>query len=134
MNESGPILLFDGVCNLCNKLVIFIIRRDYRAKIRFSPLQSPAGSSMLHTGGLSAENINSIVFIEGTSYFMKSAAVLHIFKVLGGGWNILFGLIIIPEFIRDFFYDLISKNRYRIFGRTEKCMIPSAEIIERFLP
>jgi predicted DCC family thiol-disulfide oxidoreductase YuxK len=114
-------------------LVIFIIRQDKTAKIRFSPLQSPEGLSLLHIRGLSAESINSIVFIEGTSYFMKSSAVLHLFKILGGGWSIIYGLIIIPKFIRDFFYDLIAKYRYRLFGISEKCMMPGAEINARFL-
>lgn len=133
MTEQGPILLFDGICNLCNKLVIFIIRRDKKAKIRFSPLQSPEAASLLKPGSFSVVNMKSIVFIEGTSHTLKSSAILHIFKVLGGGWSILYGLIIIPEFIRDYFYDLIAKNRYRIFGRSENCMIPSDEISDRFL-
>jgi predicted DCC family thiol-disulfide oxidoreductase YuxK len=133
MTEQAPILLFDGVCNLCNTLVIFIIRRDKKAKILFSPIQSPAGLSLLQSKGYSSERINSIVFIEKTGFFLKSSAVLHIFKVIGGGWSILYGLIIIPKFILDFFYDLIAKNRYRIFGKSEKCMVPSAEIKERFL-
>lgn len=133
MNEQGPILLFDGVCNLCNKLVIFIIHRDSKAKIKFSPLQSPEGLSLLQRRNYSADGINSIVFIEGNRYYLKSSAVLHILKALGGGWSIMYGLIIIPYFIRDFFYDLIAKNRYRIFGISEKCMIPTAEIEDRFL-
>jgi len=133
MTKQGPILLFDGVCNLCNKLVIFIIRMDHKAKIRFSPLQSPEASSLLLPRGISAASINSIVFIEGNSYFLKSSAVLHLFKVIGGGWSLVYGFIIIPEFIRDFFYDIVAKYRYRIFGISEKCMIPSDEIKQRFL-
>jgi predicted DCC family thiol-disulfide oxidoreductase YuxK len=133
MTEHGPILLFDGVCNLCNKLVIFIIHRDSKTKIRFSPLQSTEGQSLLRARGLHEENINSIVFIDGPVYFLKSSAVLHLFKSLGGGWRIIYGLIIIPDFIRDFIYDRIAKYRHRIFGISEKCMVPSADIKERFL-
>jgi predicted DCC family thiol-disulfide oxidoreductase YuxK len=133
MTEQDPILLFDGVCNLCNKLVIFIIRRDNKASIKFSALQSPEGMLLLQKRGLSAEGINSIVFIESSRYFLKSSAVLHLFKALGGGWRILYGFIIIPDFIRDFFYDLIAKYRYSLFGMSEKCMVPSDEIKERFL-
>lgn len=133
MTEQGPILLFDGVCNLCNRLVIFIIHRDKKAIIKFSALQSPGGLLLLKERGLSAESINSIVFIERNKYFLKSSAVLHLYKALGGGWSIMYGLMIIPRFIRDFFYDLIASNRYRIFGISEKCMIPAAEIEDRFL-
>ena len=134
MNDSGPILLFDGVCNLCNRLVIFIIRRDKDARIKFAALQSETGKNFLMQCNLSGESIDSIVYIEGTSCFLKSSAVLHLLKSIGGAWSLLHGFIVIPKFIRDFFYDLVAKNRYRIFGRSEKCMIPSAEIIERFLP
>lgn len=133
MTEQNSILLFDGVCNLCNKLVIFIIRRDNKALIKFSALQSREGLSLLQERGLSAEGINSIVFIERNKYFLKSSAVLHLLKALGGGWRIMYGLIIIPRFIRDFFYDLIAKYRYRIFGISEKCMMPGTEIEDRFL-
>jgi predicted DCC family thiol-disulfide oxidoreductase YuxK len=133
MTEQSHILLFDGVCNLCNKLVIFIIRRDKKAIIKFTELQSHHGRSLLEERGLTAEGINSIVFIERDKYFLKSSAVLHLSKALGGGWSIIFGLIIIPKFIRDFFYDLIAKYRYRIFGISEKCLIPGAEIKDRFL-
>jgi predicted DCC family thiol-disulfide oxidoreductase YuxK len=133
MEIQNPILLFDGICNLCNKLVFFIIHQDKKAKIRFSPLQSPEASSLLLRRGLSAASINSMVFIDGDKYFLKSSAVLHLLKIIGGGWSLVYGFIILPEFIRDFFYDVISKSRYRIFGRSDKCMTPSAEIKERFL-
>jgi predicted DCC family thiol-disulfide oxidoreductase YuxK len=133
MDIQNPILLFDGICNLCNKLVIFIIHLDKKAKIKFSPLQSPEATSLLLPRGISAASINSIVFIDGNGYYLKSSAILHLFKVLGGGWSIIYGLIIFPRFIRDYFYDLISKSRYRIFGRSETCMIPPSEIKERFL-
>jgi len=133
MTEQGPILLFDGVCNLCNKLVIFIIHRDKKAKIRFAALQSPIAVSILDSIGFADAEIKSIVFIEGSIFTLKSSAVLNIFKVLGGGWSVLYGLVIIPECIRDFFYDLVAKHRYSIFGMSGKCMIPSDEIRDRFL-
>jgi len=133
MNESGPILLFDGVCNLCNRLVIFIIRRDKEAKIKFAALQSETGKYFLKKCNLSGESIDSIVYIEGTGCFLKSSAVLHLLKSIGGAWSLLQGFIVIPKFIRDFFYDLIAKNRYRIFGKTDTCLVPSQDIAERFL-
>jgi predicted DCC family thiol-disulfide oxidoreductase YuxK len=110
MTEHGPILLFDGVCKLCNRLVIFIIKRDRNAKIRFAPLQSPSGIAILKKTGLSVYEINSIVFIEGESFFLMSSAVLHIFKTLGGGWRLFYGFIIIPKFIRDYFYNIIARH------------------------
>jgi len=133
MNSHGPILLFDGICKLCNRLVIFVIRRDKDAKIKFTPLQSASGMSLLKKTGLSVHDINSIVFIEGENLFLKSSAVLHIFKALGGGWRLFYGFIIIPKFIRDFLYNIVARHRYRIFGKRETCMIPSPDIEKRFL-
>jgi len=133
MNSHGPILLFDGICKLCNRLVIFVIRRDKDAKIKFTPLQSASGMSLLKKTGLSVHDINSIVFIEGENLFLKSSAVLHIFKALGCGWRLFYGFIIIPKFIRDFLYNIVARHRYRIFGKRETCMIPSPDIEKRFL-
>lgn len=132
MIPPGPVLLFDGVCKLCNRLVIFIIRRDKDAKIKFAPLQSPSGVSLLKKTGLSYHDIDSMVFIEGENFFLKSSAILHLFKVLGGGWRLFYGFIIIPEFIRDFFYNIVARHRYRIFGKRETCMIPAPDAEDRF--
>lgn len=133
MNTSGPVLLFDGVCNLCNKLVIFIIRKDRLAKIRFAALQSETGKEILKAHNLPDKDIDSVVYISGHTIFLKSSAVLHLLKDVGNGWNLFFGLIIIPRFIRDFFYDLIARTRYRIFGKKSVCMMPSPEIADRFI-
>lgn len=133
MNEPCPILLFDGVCNLCNGLVVFIIRRDKNARIKFTPLQSPAGETILIGHSLAFREMNSIVLLDGSKLYKKSSAVLHLLKTLGGGWCLFYGFIIIPGFIRDFFYDLIAKNRYRIFGKTDVCMVPSPDFSDRFI-
>ena len=133
MNSDQPILLFDGVCNLCNSLVNFIIKRDRNARIRFSPLQSPSGKSILLISGLKASELDSVVFVKGDKYFLRSAAILQLFKELGGAWKFFYGFIIIPPFIRDFIYNIIARTRYRIFGRTDSCMVPSEEIKERFI-
>lgn len=132
MQELCPILLFDGVCNLCNRLVIFIIKRDKRAEIKFAPLQSPAGEAWLKKCNLAINDTDSIVYIEGNNCFTRSLAVLHLFKTIGGRWSLIYGIIIIPKFIRDYFYDLIAKRRYRIFGKSERCMVPSQDISDRF--
>lgn len=133
MLTSGNILLFDGVCNLCNGLVRFIIRRDPDAIIKFASLQSPAGQSLLERFDLSAKEIDSVVYITGDKRYLKSSAILHLLKELGGGWRLFYGFIIIPGFIRDFFYNLIAVNRYRIFGKTDTCMVPAPDIMSRFL-
>lgn len=133
MLTSGNILLFDGVCNLCNGLVRFIIRRDPDAIIKFASLQSPAGQSLLERFDLSAKEIDSVVYITGDKRYLKSSAVLHLLNDLSGGWRLFYSFIIIPGFIRDFFYNLISINRYRIFGKTDTCMVPAPDIMSRFL-
>jgi predicted DCC family thiol-disulfide oxidoreductase YuxK len=133
MKTAGAILFFDGVCNLCNRLVIFIIKHDRNSAISFATLQSDIAKAYLGQHNLTGTDIESVVFLVPPDYFLKSAAILHLFKTIGGGWRFLFFLIIIPKFIRDYIYDVIARNRYRIFGRSESCMVPSAEISERFL-
>jgi len=133
MTETHPILLFDGVCNLCNGLVKFIIKRDQRSRIRFAPLQSDAGKSLLPKFGLFPDEIKSVVYISGEQVFLRSSAVLRLLKDLGGGWKLFYGFIIIPPIIRDFFYNVIARTRYRIFGKSESCMVPTREIRGRFL-
>jgi predicted DCC family thiol-disulfide oxidoreductase YuxK len=133
MITSGPILIFDGVCNLCNRLVIFIVKRDRKTIISFSQLQSESGRILLKKFGLNNGKADSVVYVRGESYYLKSSAILHLLKDLGRGWGVFYGFIIIPAFIRDFFYDIVARTRYRIFGRTDKCMIPSRDIKMRFL-
>lgn len=133
MNTSGNILLFDGVCNLCNGLVRFIIKRDPNAKIKFAPLQATEGQSLLKKFDLTTDNIDSVVYIAGDKHFLRSSAVLHLLKELGGGWKLFYVCIAVPHFIRDFFYNLIAKSRYKIFGKTEICMVPASDIAARFL-
>jgi len=129
----NPILLFDGVCNLCNRLVLFVIRKDKKARIRFTSLQSDTGKALLTNAGLSPDSANTVVYVSGDKVFLRSSAVLNLLYDIGGGWKLFYSLIIIPSFIRDFLYNLIAKNRYRIFGRRETCMIPSKDIENRFL-
>lgn len=133
MVNSDNILLFDGVCNLCNRVVKFIIRIDKSKKIRFAPIQSISGQLLLNQSSADQEDIDSVIYLNGGKVFIKSSAVLHILKDIGGGWKILYAFIIIPVFIRDFFYDLIAKNRYSIFGRRDSCMLPSEDSKWRFL-
>lgn len=133
MNSDQPILLFDGVCNLCNRLVRFIINRDRLSKIRFSPLQSAAGKSILLKHGLQESDLNSVVFIKGDKFFTRSSAILRLLKELGGAWKLFYVFLIIPPFIRDFMYNIIARSRYKVFGRTNSCMVPSEDTKSRFL-
>jgi len=136
VNHSDKILLFDGICNLCNGLVRFIIIRDRHARIRFVPLQAVETQyiASLHVKfDLVREDMETVIYISSDKIYFKSSAVLHLLRDLGGGWNIFYGLIIIPKFIRDLFYDLIAWSRYRVFGKRDTCMIPAPEIKERFI-
>jgi predicted DCC family thiol-disulfide oxidoreductase YuxK len=134
MNETNKnILLFDGVCNLCNRLVGFIIKRDPAHKFKFASLQSGIGQQLLREKGLDADSLFSVVFIQGDNYFFKSTAALKVLKTIGGVWKFFYFLMIIPRPVRDFFYDIVARYRYRIFGKRTTCMVPTPEIMERFL-
>lgn len=117
MISKESILLFDGDCNLCNSLTGFVRRHDTSETIMFSPLHSAAARSSLERCGLPADNLNSAVYIKEGKYYIRSSAILHTLKDMGSGWSLFYAFIIIPEFIRDFFYNLIAGIRYRIFSK-----------------
>jgi predicted DCC family thiol-disulfide oxidoreductase YuxK len=117
MLYTQNILLFDGECDFCNSLVKFIDRKDTSKKITFISIHSGEGKPLLNMLNLSVESINSAVYFSGNQHFMKSTAVLHVFKDLGGGWSLLYGFIIIPKFIRDSVYRLIARSRYKLSGK-----------------
>lgn len=121
MTDHTHILLYDGVCNLCNQLVRFISKRFKNGVILFYPLQSAEGKTLLKKYRLPEDDFDTVVYIRAEKYFLKSSAILHIVKELGGIWKGLFIFIIIPVFIRDFIYTLVAKSRYRIFGRRDSC-------------
>ena len=128
------IILFDGVCNLCNGAVRFIIKRDRFGKFRFASLQSDAGRALLERNGVTRWGTDSIVYIpQQGDAFRESSAVLYILKELGRGWQLFFPLIHIPAFLRDGIYRFIARNRYRWFGKKEKCMLPSDTTRSRFI-
>jgi len=133
MNTTKRILLFDGVCNLCNGIVQFIIKRDPEGKIKFASLQSEIGKKLLIERGLPSKEFDSFVYIKDENYFLKSSAGLHVLKDLDGAWQIFYPLIILPRPLRDFVYDLNARSRYKIFGKRDKCMIPTPDLKERFL-
>jgi predicted DCC family thiol-disulfide oxidoreductase YuxK len=132
---NKPVVLFDGVCNFCNKSVIYVSKIDKRRKIFFASLQSECGKEILNKMNvkIKEDEYESVIFIRDEKLYKKSRAVLEILRESGGIWKFFYVFRIIPSFISDFFYDLIAKNRYRLFGKKESCMIPSAEIKRQFL-
>jgi predicted DCC family thiol-disulfide oxidoreductase YuxK len=133
MNKHEHILLFDGVCNLCNGLVQFIIKRDKKAIFTFASLQSEYGQSVLRKYGLPQTEYNSLVYLRNNTLYLKSSASLLILKDLKGIWSIFYIFIGVPKFLRDPIYTFISRNRYRFFGKRDVCMIPTLEIQNRFI-
>ena len=133
MHNGKLIVLFDGDCNLCNKLVLFIISRDKNAKFKFASLQSQVGQSLLKEHNIPIDDIDSFVLIKDSSFFLKSSAGLHLLKEIDGFWKLFYLLIIIPPPLRDFVYDKIANSRYRVFGKRDECMVPTAELKDRFL-
>ncbi len=134
MPHTEPVVvLFDGVCNLCNAAVRFIIDRDPAGRFQFAPLQSAAGQELLSRHGLDAEQLQTIVLVEDGRAYTRSTAALRIARRLRAPWSLLYGLIALPAPLRDWAYDLVGRNRYRWFGRRESCRIPTPEERARFL-
>lgn len=133
LSAEHPILLFDGVCNLCDGFVQFIMKRDQSAKFRFAPLQSAAGQQLLEHFQLDSDEIDSVVLIDAGKSYIKSTAALRAGKCLGGLWRLPYVLVFIPAFIRNGVYDFIARNRYKWFGEKDACMIPTPEVRSRFL-
>ncbi len=125
------IIFFDGVCNLCNGAVNFVIDRDPKGLFKLAPLQSEIATDYLDEGRIS--KLDSIVLYEDGKIYEKSTAALRIAKELNGAWFLLYAFIIIPPFIRNFLYNFIAKNRYKWFGKRETCRLPSQDIQDRFL-
>ena len=130
---ENPVLLFDGVCNLCNSTVQFVLKRDKKAYFKFASLQSDYGQNFLKKNSLPTTDFNTFILIEGDSYSTKSTAILKVFRKLSGLWPVLYIFIVFPAFLRDPFYNLIAKNRYKLFGKRDSCMIPGKEILSRFI-
>ena len=127
------IILFDGVCNLCNGFVQFIIKRDQKAIFKFAALQSDFGQSFLKSQNLNPLELKSIILIDDEQVYTQSTAALKIAKHLNGAWKLCYVFIIVPTFLRNIFYKVVAKYRYKWFGQLNKCMVPSAELKSRFL-
>lgn len=130
---DSPVILFDGVCNLCNASVQFIINRDPKAFFKFTSLQSEAGQALLKKNKVPVKNLYSVIMIQNNRVYDRSRAALEIARKLSGLWPLFYVFIFVPPFLRNFVYDWISRNRYRWFGVRQECMMPTAEMRTRFL-
>lgn len=126
------IIVFDGVCNFCHRVVRIIIRHDHTAQIHFTAQQSEAGEKLMKEISIK-ENSNSVLFVKDGLVYYKSDAVIEIAKLLSGWPSILQYSIIVPRFIRNFIYELVATNRYRLFGKQDQCMVPKEKDRGRFL-
>lgn len=132
--SNTPVLLFDGVCNLCNSAVQFCIKNDATGKIKFTPLQSDYGQHYLKKFDLDTEDFDTVVLVSNEQHYTKSDVPLQLAKHFDGWyWRLFLIFYIIPKFIRDAVYDFIAKNRYRWFGKKESCMMPTPDLKQRFL-
>jgi predicted DCC family thiol-disulfide oxidoreductase YuxK len=132
MNNFDKIVLFDGVCNFCQSSVQFIIKHESNQELKFASLQSEFGKSIIQQYQI-PKDTDSIVFIEQQKAYIKSDAALKISTYFKFPFNLLIILKIVPTFIRNKVYDYIAKNRYAWFGKQDACMLPSAEIRNRFI-
>lgn len=133
LEQDKKIILFDGVCNLCNGAVTFIIKRDKNDRFRYAALQSEVGQALSRKHTINTSKINTIILIDEDQHYTKSAAALTIARSLSGGYPLLYGLMILPAFMRDWIYDGIARNRYRWFGKRESCMVATPELKKKFL-
>ncbi len=129
--DTKPVLLFDGVCNLCNAVVGFVLRVDPNGQMQFASQQSAVGSALLERHGLPA--MEGVVLIEGDRVYTNSDAALRLLALLPAPWRWLATLRVLPKALREVVYQFIARNRYRIFGRREACMVPRPEWKTRFL-
>lgn len=129
----GGIVLFDGVCNFCNASINFVIERDKAGYFKFAPLQSEIGEKVTAEHRIDTVETDSVILVEDEKFYTHSTAALRIARRLDGFWSVAYALIVVPRPIRDFFYKLLAKNRYKLFGRQEQCMIPTPEVRARFL-
>lgn len=131
--SEKTILLFDGVCNLCNRTVQFVIKRDKKANVKFASLHSEVGKQIMQQYHIPSEYIDSIIFFENKKVYYKSTAALRLSKKMDGLWPVIYVFIIIPAFIRNFVYDFIARNRIKWFGKADTCWVMTPELKNRFL-
>lgn len=131
-DRKNAVILFDGVCNLCNASVRFVIARDHNDRFRFAPLQSEAGRQLARHYAL-PDNLSTFFLIDDGRAYEKSAAWLRIMRLLGRPWSALYFLVIVPRPVRDWIYDFVGRNRYQWFGKLDQCPVPEARWQQKFL-
>ncbi len=134
MTNNPVIVLFDGICNFCSSSVLFIIKRDPGGYFRFTALQTESGKLIMKKFNVNLDKTDSIILIENNKVHYRSDAALRIARKLKGGWKLFYAAVIIPPFIRNFFYDFVARNRYRWFGKRDSCFVPDQALRERFIP
>ncbi len=127
-----PVVLFDGMCKLCNGSVNFILHRDRKGRLKLAPLQSDYGRRVIASHEIQSDPMDSIMLLEGTRLTVKSTAIIRITKYLNGAWPLCMIFLIIPRLIRDFLYDIVAKNRYRWSDKYDTCRLPDLEFEDRF--
>ena len=131
---GGPILFFDGMCGLCDRLVQFILRRDRRGRFRFAALQSELAATTLRRFGKDAGDLDTVYLLTDDGRLLqKSRAIFCVLRALGLPWSLVTVFAILPTAITDWFYDRVAHNRYRIWGKRDRCRLPSADERARFL-
>jgi len=131
--DDEAVILFDGVCNLCSGFVQFVYPRDAAGKYRFASLQSDVGQALLAEHDLASDELDSVVLIEDGESHVKSSAIIRIAAGLGGRYRLLSPFRYVPKPVRDRIYDFVADNRYRWFGKKDRCMMPSGDVESRFL-
>ncbi|NQV53184.1 MAG: DUF393 domain-containing protein [Flavobacteriales bacterium] len=132
-DTSQQILLFDGVCNLCNAVVQFVLRHDKGSRLSFASLQSAFGKDSLKKHALEADELKTFIYLRNGNAHTRSTAFLYLMRDLGGGFRLLEICWIFPRFLRDAIYNLVSRTRYSIFGKREECYLPTEDVRHRFL-
>ena len=128
-----PLLLFDGQCNLCNQTVQFVIERDPAGTISFASLQSDVGQALLKEYGLVTNDFDTILLFDNQQVYQRSSAALRVSRYLSGAWSWLSVLLVVPPFVRNAVYSWVARNRYRWFGKTEQCWLPTPDLRSRFI-
>lgn len=132
-NTEKPVLIFDGVCELCNASVDFILKWEKKPELLFTANQNPPGRALLQQFGEDPDAVSTVFLVQNGKLYKRSTAALRLARLLRFPWFLAYGFIIVPPFIRDWVYKIIANNRYRWFGKKETCRIPTAEEMARFL-
>jgi predicted DCC family thiol-disulfide oxidoreductase YuxK len=135
---TNPIVLYDGVCGLCNRLTQFLLKRDHRDRLRFASLQSDFAAVILERHGKNSQDLDTVYVVQdygeaNERLLGRSDAILSLGRELGGIWSVAAWAKALPRFFRDWIYNLVARNRYRVFGKYDSCMMPEAKHRGKFL-